>query len=287
VTGSSTRCIKRLSGFLSGLGRFAGLGAFLVFMLFPLVWVVLTSLKPMNEIYLFPIKYLPSRISADSYRKVLTMARFGVYFRNSLVISVLAAAGGLCINVISGFSLSRLKSSKAMQRVLLILYFSQMIPSFILMIPLFNMISRMHLSNNLVVLTIIYATTTIGFGSIMSKSFFDHIPSSLEEAALIDGCSHVSAIFKVILPVALPQLVAIFCFLFVGMWNELWLAVMLISDERKLTVPVALNGFIGKSGVGWDIMSAGIVLALLPTMIIFAVGQKYIVAGLTEGGVKG
>jgi multiple sugar transport system permease protein len=280
--------IKELSGKTAArLARMAGLGCFLVFMLFPLVWIVITSFKPIEEIYTFPIRYLPSRISLESYRNVLKIARFGIYFKNSLIVSILASAGGLCLNVISGFALSRLNRGRVLHGMLLILYFTQMLPGFILMIPLFNMISKAHLSNSLVTLTVLYGVTTVGFGSIMSKSFFDRIPPSLEEAALIDGCTPIMAIFRVILPVSLPELVAIFCFLFVGIWNELWLAVMLISDERKLTVPVALNGFISKSGVSWDIMSAGIVLALLPTMLIFAIGQKYIVASLTEGGLKG
>jgi multiple sugar transport system permease protein len=162
-----------------------------------------------------------------------------------------------------------------------------MVPSFILMAPLFFTLSKLRLTNDRVVLAVVYAATTIAFGAIMAKSFFDHIPASIEEAALIDGCDPVNALFRVILPISLPGLVAIFSFAFVNIWNELFLAVMLISSDRKMTVPVALNSFISKAGVSWDIMSAGIVVALIPTMVIFAIGQKYIVAGLTEGGVKG
>ena len=97
----------------------------------------------------------------------------------------------------------------------------------------------------------------------------------------------LQSIIHVVLPVTLPGIAAIFCFAFVNVWNELFIAIMLINRSTKFTVPVALNSFISKAGVSWDLMSAGIVVSLLPTMIVFGIGQKYIVAGLTEGGVKG
>jgi multiple sugar transport system permease protein len=267
--------------------RVIALGFFLILAVLPLFWILITSIKPPQEIYSFPLRYFPSRISLAGYEKLLGFAKFGRYFANSLGISLLASAGGLIISVVSGFGLSRLRSAKMTQGLLLILYFTQMVPTFILMGPLFFTLSRMHLTNSRIVLAVIYAATTVAFGAIMAKSFFDRIPASIEEAALIDGCDPFSALFRVILPVSLPGLVAIFSFTFVNVWNELFLAVMLMSSDVKLTVPVALNSFISKAGVSWDIMSAGIVVALLPTMIIFAFGQKYIVAGLTEGGVKG
>ncbi|NCC90817.1 MAG: carbohydrate ABC transporter permease, partial [Spirochaetia bacterium] len=103
----------------------------------------------------------------------------------------------------------------------------------------------------------------------------------------IDGCSMFQSLFHVVLPITRPGMAAIFCFAFINIWNELFLAVMLLMSNDKMTVPVALNSFISKAGISWDVMSAGIVIALLPTMIVFGFGQKYIVAGLTEGSVKG
>jgi multiple sugar transport system permease protein len=263
------------------------LAVFLVFAILPLYWIIITSLKPTTEIYTFPLKYFPSKITLNGYERLLTFANFGHYFINSLWISLLAAAGGLMISVLAGFALSRLRMRRKIQGLLLALYFTQMVPSFILMAPLFFTLSSLHFTNNRLVLAIVYAATTVAFGAIMAKSFFDHIPASIEEAALIDGCDPINALFRVILPISLPGLVAIFSFAFVNVWNELFLAVMLMSSDKKMTVPVALNSFISKAGVSWDIMSAGIVFALIPTMVIFAFGQKYIVAGLTEGGVKG
>jgi multiple sugar transport system permease protein len=253
----------------------------------PLFWVIITSLKPSQEIFTFPLRYFPSKISLGGYEKLLRFAKFGHYFANSIWITLLAAIGGLGASVLAGFTLSRFRTSLKIRWFLLVLYFTQMVPTFILMAPLFFTLSKLHLTNNRLMLSLVYAATTVAFGAIMAKSFFDNIPSSIGEAALIDGCNPVTALIKVILPVSLPGLIAIFSFAFVNIWNELFLAVMLMSSDQKMTVPVALNSFISKAGINWDIMSAGIVVALFPTMVIFALGQKYIVAGLTEGGVKG
>ena len=278
---------RKPKAFIAGTARFVALALFLAFAILPLYWIIITSLKPTTEIYTFPLRYFPSKITLTGYQRLFTFANFGHYFINSLWISLLAAAGGLAVSVLAGFALSRLRIRRKIQGLLLALYFTQMVPSFILMAPLFFTLSSLRLTNNRLVLAIVYAATTIAFGAIMAKSFFDHIPASIEEAALIDGCDPLNALFRVILPISLPGLVAIFSFAFVNVWNELFLAVMLMSSDRKMTVPVALNSFISKAGVSWDILSAGIVVALIPTMAIFAIGQKYIVAGLTEGGVKG
>jgi len=127
----------------------------------------------------------------------------------------------------------------------------------------------------------------VAFSTIMAKGFFDRIPASLEEAAMIDGCSTMKSLFHVVLPVTLPGMAALFSFAFINIWNELVLAVMLLFSDDNMTVPVDMNSFISKAGISWDVMSAGIIIALLHTMVVFGIGQKYIVAGLTDGGVKG
>ena len=271
---------------IMGSGKVLLLFLYLVFAVTPLYWIIITSLKDIKEIYTFPLLYFPSHLGLESYRKLFSFAKFGIYFRNSLLVSALAATGALIVCLISGFGLSRYRLKRSKKAILLGLYFTQMVPGFLLMIPLYAMLSRLRLTDSLGALIAVYGMT-VAFGTIMSKSFFDRIPVSLEEAALIDGCNTLQALFHVILPVSLPAVVAILSFEFVGFWNELFLAVMLLSTDTNMTVPVALNSFISKSGIEWDVLSAGLVVALLPTMILFAIGQKFIIAGLTEGSVKG
>jgi multiple sugar transport system permease protein len=170
--------------------------------------------------------------------------------------------------------------------MILVLYVTQTIPTFMLMLPLYLMMADLRAVDNLGVLGLIYMVSVLAFCVIMAKSFFDRIPASLEEAAEIDGCSMFQSLLRVIMPLLVPGMAAIFSFAFVNIWNELFIAVLFMSSPDKLTVPVALNSFISKAGISWDVLSAGIVMALLPTMLVFAIGQRYIVAGLTEGGVK-
>jgi multiple sugar transport system permease protein len=267
--------------------RFIALFLFLLVAVAPLYWIIITSLKGPKEIYSNPIKYFPSHITFASYKKLFSFSNFGRYFFNSILLSISAAFGALVLSLFSGFALSRYKYRHERDNIILAFYFTQMIPGFIIMTPLYTMMAKIGMTDNLVVMGIIYIATSVAFSSIMAKSFFDNVPSALEEAALIDGCNTIQAIFHVIIPVMLPGLSAIFSFSFVNIWNELFLAVMFLSSDTKMTVPVALNSFVSKAGISWDIMSAGIVIALLPTMIVFGFTQKYIVAGLTEGSVKG
>lgn len=267
--------------------KYTALAVFLVFATLPLYWIIITSFKIPQEIYTFPLMYWPSHFDFSSYQKLLGFAHFGRYFLNSLCVTLSAAVGGMAASVLAGFALSRAKEQRHSKWILLLLYFTQMVPGFLLMTPLFLMLSSWHATDSLIMMVIVYSASTVAFGTIMAKSFFDRIPASIEEAALIDGCGPLKALTSVVLPMSLPSLVAIFAFAFVNIWNELFLAVILLSSEEKMTVPVALNSFVSKAGVSWDVMSAGIVMALLPTMIVFAIGQKYIVSGLTEGGVKG
>lgn len=269
------------------LGRFIGLALFFIFAVGPLYWIFITSLKQPTEIYTFPIKYFSSSPSLDNYRKLFQFAKFGEYFKNSFFVTTLGALGAMVCSIFSGYALSRFNDKNMKRSLLLLLYFTQMVPTFILMTPLYTMMVKVRAVDSLFVLSIIYMVIVLSFCSIMSKSFFDRIPASLEEAAEIDGCSTTQALFRIILPVMTPGLVAIFSFAFVNIWNELFIAVLFISTPGKMTVPVALNTFISKGGINWGIMSAGLVIALLPTMLVFAFGQKFIVAGLTEGGVKG
>ncbi len=274
---------------MKGMGKiFKGiaLALYLGFALLPLYWIIVTSLKGPKEIYTFPIKYIPSPITFESYKNIFTFTHFATYFRNSLIASLTASIGALFITMFGGYAISRY-GKEAKRHMLLALFFTQMVPPFMIMVPLYTMFSKIGMVNKLTTLVILYTNMMIPFSAIMAKGFFDRIPISLEEAALIDGCNRVQALFKVVLPLTLPGLSAIFSFSFVNTWNELFLAVIFLNSDSVMTIPVALNSFISKAGIGWDVMSAGLVIALIPTIIVFAFAQRYIIAGLTKGAVKG
>ncbi|MFK4997105.1 carbohydrate ABC transporter permease [Bacillus sp. N9] len=162
-----------------------------------------------------------------------------------------------------------------------------MIPIFIALAPLYALMSKLHLLNKLPSLLLIYTVMMIPFCTIMMKGFFERIPSSLEEAAMIDGCNKFQALFRVIIPVMLPGIAATFIFAFVQCWNELFLAIMFIDTESAKTIPVAMNSFITKFDIDWGAMSAATVISVIPTLVLFSFFQKYIVEGATQGSVKG
>ncbi len=266
--------------------KILALALFLLVAIFPLYWIVMTSIKDATETYSFPVSYWPKQPTIQNYIYLFKSMNFGRYLLNSLMASLSAASVALLIASLSGYVMAR-KSFQGKGLALFVLFFTQMIPGFMLMGSLYILIAPLRLVNSLGVIIMLYTNMMIPFAAIMMKGFFERIPPSLEDAALIDGCNQLQALFRIILPVTLPGLAATFSFAFVNCWNELFLAMMFLDREMKKTLPVGLNSFIAKADINWGAMSAGAVVALLPTILIFAFAQKYIVQGLTQGAVKG
>ncbi len=270
---------------VSKILRFFFLSLYLLAAVVPLYWIFLTSIKSPKEVYAYPIVYWPKHVSFESYKFLFGFANFAQYFKNSLFVSITASFLAMSFSVLSGYIMARY-TFRFKKLLIITLFLAQMIPAYLLMIPQYTMFSKLGLINNLWALVIIYVNVAASFSTIMARGFFSRIPRSLEEAAMIDGTSRIGAIFRVTIPLSLPGIAAIFSFSFVNTWNELFTAVLFINSNSKMTVPVALNSFISKAGIQWNVMSAGLIVALLPTIVVFAFAQRYIVAGLTQGAVK-
>ncbi|WP_448530869.1 carbohydrate ABC transporter permease [Pseudothermotoga sp.] len=268
-----------------GILRAIGLGIFLVVALFPLIWIFLTSIKPATEVYTFPVRYLPSRATFEAYRYLFSFARFNVYFKNSFVVATVSAGFSTFFSLMAGYVLTR-ERFRFRTFLILVLFFVQMLPTYLIMIPQFTMFSRLKLTNTLTSVIIIYTGFGSAFGTVMARAFLKNLPRTIEEAALIDGCNRLQVLFKVVIPLLLPGVGSIFSFCFVNSWNEVFTAVLFLHTDSKMTVPVALYSFVSKAGIQWNVMAAGIVVALLPTIVVFSLAQKYIVEGLTQGAIK-
>jgi multiple sugar transport system permease protein len=262
------------------------LSLFLVFTVFPLYWIFVTSLKPSNEMFTLPIQYWPENVTFENYINIIKISNFDVYILNSLILSLVSGVISLIIATLGGYVLARFEF-KGKSQVIFAFFITQMIPLFIGLAPLYLLMSKLELINRLPSLMLMYTVMMVPFCTVMMKGFFERIPSSLEEAAMMDGCSRITALFKVIIPVMLPGLAATFIFAFVQCWNELFLAVMFIDKEEAKTIPVAMNSFITKFDIDWGSMSAATVLSVIPTLLLFAFAQKYIVEGMTQGSIKG
>jgi multiple sugar transport system permease protein len=266
--------------------RFTFLGVWLLFTVFPLYWITVTSLKAPGDIFRFPIAYWPEHFSLENYSGLFGTADFGTYLTNSLVVAVVAGAAATAISMLSAYVLARFEF-RTKSALLMAALVTQMIPSFIALGPLYLLMTDLKLVDNRLGLILVYIAVCIPFCTVMLRGFFENIPDALEEAAMIDGLSRFGALFRVLLPVMRPGIVAAFIFNFVNCWNELFLSVTLMNSDSNKTVPTALNGFISSFNIDWGSMSAAAVLTILPTMVLFAVASRHIVQGLTSGAVKG
>lgn len=278
---------RKYSKFILDFFKYGVLLLFLVIVMFPFFWMLVTSLKSSQaEIYAFPVQYLPQKPSLVNYISMLWKGNFGRYMSNSLLVSTVAATFASMIGIGAGYILSRFKF-RLKSPLLLFYLITQMIPTFIMLPSLYQMLSKHHMLNNIWVMALLYTNMMIPFSVVTLRGFFDGISSTLEEAAWIDGCSYGAALRKIIIPVMKPGIAATFIFAFINSWNELFMAIMFIDKDKYKTIPVGLNALILKYDIKWGEMAAGTVMALIPTILLFSVAQKYMIEGLTAGSVKG
>jgi multiple sugar transport system permease protein len=268
------------------IARVLFLGLWLLITVFPLYWIAVTSFKTPGAIFSYPLTYWPEEFSLENYVGLFEKAQFGTYIANSLLVATVAATVATLISMLSAYVLARFefRTKGALMMAFLV---TQMIPAFIALGPLYLMMVQLKLVDSKIGLILIYIAVCIPFCTIMLRGFFANVPDALEEAAMIDGLSRFGALFKVIVPVMKPGIVAAFIFNFVNCWNELFLSVTLMNRDENKTIPTALNGFISSFNIDWGSMSAAAVLTIIPTMVLFAFASRYIVQGLTAGAVKG
>ena len=258
----------------------------LIFTIFPLYWIIITAFKYPGSIFKLPLEYWPTDFSLLNFENLFSKANFGVYLGNSLIAATVSAAVVTVISLLAGYIVARFEF-KTKGLIVGAFLVTQMIPAFIALGPLYMMMTNLGLVDSKSGLILVYVAMCIPFSTIMLAGFLENVPDALEEAAMMDGCSRTSALFRIIVPVMLPGIAAAFIFNFVNCWNELFLSNTLMNSDSNKTVPPALNGFLTSFNIDWGPLSAAAVLAVIPTLIMFAFASKYIVQGLTAGAVKG
>ncbi len=257
----------------------------LLFTLFPLYWMFLTSIKPVREVT--KLYYLPRKnATLDSYRTLFNDYSFGTYMKNSLLVAFAASVFVVFIGMLGAYALARYKF-RSKPQIMLAFLVTQMIPGLIALAPLYLLLSKVRLLDTLLALVLCYIGGMVPFATIMLRGFLQRIPPELDEAALIDGCNRFTALFRVIFPVALPGIAATFIFSFVQCWNELFLAMMLIDSDSNKTFPVAMRSFIGAYYIEWGGLAAAVMIGIIPTVILFGIMSKFMISGLAAGVVKG
>ena len=259
--------------------------AFLVFLIFPLYWMFVTSVKTDAEIYANPLIYWPMHIVGDTYERLFGYFDFLHYMKNSLIVAVAAMLISLTVSLLAAYAFARYQFKG--KRILMCVFLSDnMFPTVLLMIPLYSIMRNLGLLYSHGSLILSYTTFTIPFTVWLLQRFIKDFPFSLEEAALVDGCNRLTAFFYIFLPIIKQCLIAAGVYIFMQAWNEYTLSSMFTNPETR-TIPVALNSLIGQLGVEWDMLCAGGIVAVLPVCIMFFFAQKRLVEGLTAGAVKG
>jgi multiple sugar transport system permease protein len=261
------------------------LGLLALAVLFPIYYMVLISLKLPKDIYRTP-SLLPAGATLKNYVDLLTAQNFLVNVRNSLVVAGAATVVSVSISCLAAYSLVRLKYRYRSWIGRLIL-FSYLTPASLLFIPLSVIIARLGLGNTLHGLILIYLTFAAPLSTWLLMGFFRGIPADLEEQAMVDGARRLQALFRIVLPLSAPGLVAVSVFTFTGAWNELLLALIFTTSPDIRTVPVALQYLITGDVFRWGLIMAGAVTAAVPVMVLYYLAQRFMVQGLAAGSVKG
>lgn len=271
---------------ISRAGFIAALILFAIFILIPIYWCIVMSFKPTAEILSKDVTYWPVEFTLQNYVDAWTASRFSVYFKNSMIIAVVSDVVIIIVAIVTGYCLARFKF-KGKSIFMLLLLCSQFIPHAMLVTPMFLIFKNLGLLNNLFGLVLVNATFQIPFNSILMRGFVGGIDYSLEEAAHIDGCGKLAAIWHVTIPLLRPGIATVAAYGFVSCWNEFLFSFMFISKQGKLTLPIALKSMIGEYSINYGQLAAGAVIAVLPALLLFSFAQKYLVSGMTSGAVKG
>lgn len=267
------------------IGSYAALTLAALLVLFPLYWMAITSLKLPREILRTPALW-PHVLTLNNYRILLENKGFLLNVRNSFVVSATVTVVSVAISSLAAYSLARFRTRfrGVIGRLILFAYLT---PTSLLFIPLSIVMAQVDLGNSLVGLVLVYLTFSLPLSTWLLQAYFRGVPPELEEQGTIDGLTRLGALFRIVLPLSAPGLAAVSVFTFTGAWNELLLALVLITSEGQRTAPLALNYLITSDVLPWGPLMAGAVLSSLPLMVLYFLAQRFMVQGMTSGAVKG
>lgn len=253
--------------------------------MFPLVWILISSIKGRGELTGNPTGFLPKTITLDYYKHVINDLNFMVNIKNSVIISLFTTLIAIVIASLAAYGIVRFfpKIGAMMSKVLVTTY---IFPPILLAIPYSIVMAKLGLTNTRIGLVIVYLSFSIPYAVWLLVGFFKSVPIGIEEAARIDGANKLVVFTRVVLPLVAPGIVATAIYTFINAWNEFLYALILINDSSKMTVAVALRSMNGAEILDWGDMMAASALVVVPSIIFFCIIQNKITGGLSEGSVK-
>ena len=253
---------------------------------FPVLWMLSVSFKPTTDTFSLPPQLIPENFQLDGYLKVLGNETFRTFIINSYLIGLAVTFLSLIIGTLAAFAFSRYRFFGD-QAAKLFVIATQMVPTITLLIPFFGVIVWLRLYDTHLGLIVTYLTFGLPYAIIMMNAYLNTIPKDFDEAAIIDGCSPFRVLFSVLLPMATPGLISTAVYTFLLSWNEFLFALALTRSTEIRTVPVGISMLVGEFGLKWDEMMAFSVIGSVPVLLLFIFVQRYVVSGLSAGGVKG
>lgn len=253
---------------------------------FPAVWILLTSLKTEAELVSKPITYWPYGPTLQNYVQAFSDQPLLRYLGNSVVVALLATVFSLLVASCAAYAIARL-NLKRRQLILTCIVASSMFPLVTLLVPIFETMRALNLLNTYTALVLPYVVLNLPVCTLVLVSFFQAIPKDLENAAMIDGCTRVGALVRVVVPLAAPGVFTAGILAFVNAWDEFLLALSLNASASMRTLPVGITLYQGEFTFPWPIISAALIVAIVPIAVLIAAFQERVVGGLTQGGLKG
>jgi multiple sugar transport system permease protein len=253
---------------------------------FPAVWILLTSLKFESELVSKPITYFPHNPTLANYVQAFADQPLLRYLGNSFAVAIASTVVSLFVAALAAYAIARL-NLKRRQLILTCIVASSMFPLVTLLVPIFETMRALGLLNTYTALVLPYTVLNLPVCTLVLVSFFQSIPKDLENAAMIDGCTRLGALWRVVVPLAAPGVFTAGILAFVNAWDEFLLALSLNSSASMRTVPVGITLYQGEFTFPWPIISAALIVAIVPVAVLIAIFQERVVGGLTQGGLKG
>ncbi len=254
--------------------------------MFPALWILFTSLKTEAELTVKPITWLPHAPTIANYLRAFTDQPLLLFLFNSFMVAILSTALTLFISVLAAYALARLQL-RGRDLILSAIIAVSTFPLVTLLVPLFEIMRALGLLNTWVALILPYTVLSLPVCTLILVSFFEGIPRDLENSAMIDGCTRMGALFKVVVPLSAPGVFTAGILAFVNAWDEFLLALSFNSNPMLRTLPVGITLYQGEFAFPWPVISAALVVGIVPVAVLIVIFQERVVSGLTSGGIKG
>jgi multiple sugar transport system permease protein len=255
-----------------------------VFMFFPFIWMVFTSLKPIDEVFRYPPELLPKDWNFTNYIDIWSAAPFGKFYINSIIVAIVITVGQLITCSLGAYAFSRL-NFRGKDKLFLLYLATLMVPFQVTMIPIYSIMKSLRWVNSLK--AVIIPSLFSAYGTFLLRQFFLTIPRELEESVKVDGGGYFLCYSRIIIPLSKTALAALGTFVFLFFWNNFLWPMLVLNTIDLFTLPLGITFFMGRYGAQWNLLMVASVITMLPLLIVYLFAQRFFISGITMGAIKG